>query len=153
MYFLFIIMLFVSVYIIIFFTPETVEFPDYTYEIGQAAKMRCQINRIRMWDAISMNGTQDVKGQDKPLSFKLLSNNETCLEGNDSRITTEVDIKQTRNPSAKYDDIKMVVHFSEIQCQDMGAYECWVDGPTAYRVMNSLTVKRECLAYCMLGNS
>nr|XP_022335855.1 uncharacterized protein LOC111132343 isoform X2 [Crassostrea virginica] len=122
--------------------PKTVEFPDYTYEIGQAAKMRCQINRIRMWDAISINGTQDVKGQDKPLSFKLLSNNETCLEGNDSRITTEVDIKQTRNPSAKYDDIKMVVHFSEIQCQDMGAYECWVDGPTAYRVMNSLTVKR-----------
>ncbi|XP_062608996.1 uncharacterized protein LOC134270772, partial [Saccostrea cucullata] len=122
--------------------PKKVEFPDYTYEIGLPGKLRCRINRVRMWDAITINGTKDVVGQNTPLSFKLLSSNETCLEGNDSRITTEFDIKRTRSASAKYDDIEMTVHLSEIKCEDMGDYECWVDGPTVYKVTNSVTVKR-----------
>lgn len=122
--------------------PKPVVFPDYTYEIGQVAKMRCKVNRMRMWDSITINGTKDIPELDKPFHFMLLSNNETCLNTNDSRITSEVTIKQTRSPSAKYDDIEVLIHFSEIECQDMGSYECWVDGPTIYKVTNALTVKR-----------
>ncbi|XP_052704755.1 uncharacterized protein LOC128180660 [Crassostrea angulata] len=121
---------------------EPVVFPDYTYEIGQVAKMRCKVNRMQMWDSITMNGTKDIPELDKPFHFMLLSNNETRLNTNDSRITSEVTIKQTRSPSAKYDDIEVLIHFSEIECQDMGSYECWVDGPTIYKVTNTLTVKR-----------
>lgn len=122
-------------------------YPDYTYEIGQVAKMRCKVNRMRMWDSITINGTKDIPELDKPFHFMLLSNNETCLNTNDSRITSEVTIKQTRSPSAKYDDIEVLIHFSEIECQDMGSYECWVDGPTIYKVTNALTVKRKSNSY------
>lgn len=122
-------------------------FPDYTYEIGQVAKMRCKVNRMRMWDSITINRTKDIPELDKPFHFMLLSNNETCLNTNDSRITSEVTIKQTRSPSAKYDDIEVLIHFSEIECQDMGSYECWVDGPTIYKVTNALTVKRKSYSY------
>lgn len=122
-------------------------FPDYTYEIGQVAKMRCKVNRMRMWDSITINGTKDIPELDKPFHFMLLSNNETCLNTNDSRITSEVSIKQIRSPSVKYDDIEVLIHFSEIECQDMGSYECWVDGPTIYKVTNALTVKRKSNSY------
>lgn len=129
------------------FWVEPVVFPDYTYEIGQVAKMRCKVNRMRMWDSITINGTKDIPELDKPFHFMLLSNNETCLNTNDSRITSEVTIKQTRSPSAKYDDIEVLIHFSEIECQDMGSYECWIDGPTIYKVTNALTVKRKSYSY------
>lgn len=109
--------------------------------------MRCKVNRMRMWDSITINGTKDIPELDKPFHFMLLSNNETCLNTNDSRITSEVSIKQTRSPSAKYDDIEVLIHFSEIECQDMGSYECWVDGPTIYKVTNALTVKRKSYSY------
>lgn len=109
--------------------------------------MCCKVNCMWMWDSIIINGIKDILELDKLFYFMLLSNNEICFNINDSCIILEVFIKQIWSLLVKYDDIEVLIYFSEIECQDMGSYECWLDGLMIYKVINVLIVKCKLYSY------
>ncbi|KAK3095070.1 hypothetical protein FSP39_009905 [Pinctada imbricata] len=123
--------------------PEvSIEFNDTSYGIGKSGELRCKINGVRMYDLVYLKGNKIPIGQDTIMKFEVLHDGESCLKGNDSRISVE--FKKEKHPNfPKYEDIELVIRISNVQCNDEDSFECGIEGPDARSTQSFLQVSRK----------
>ena len=139
-------MLCVDVSFLDFIFSVQITFNDANYKIGGKGEWRCKIEAVRMYDLVFIGGSKIPVGKDTILKFEVMSDGSSCLKGNDSRITTT--FTKTPHPNhPKYEDIEMVISFSDIQCDDADSFECGIEGPDIERVNAFFGAIRELFYY------